>query len=390
MDPVLIVGGGIAGLTTALALADTGRASIVLERAAVFSEVGAGLQISPNAASVLDRLGLTDALDRVAVVPEHIVMRTATTGTKLATLPIGRFCRSRFSRPYRVVHRADLLQVLVDAAAGSPLISLVVSTDVTDVQFGPAGVKVGAADGRRFQGGLLIGADGVWSTIRTETLGLPAAVPTGRTAWRATVETAALPDADWASIGLWMGPKAHLVHYPLRDRALVNLVAVLSEPMAEKSWDAAADRVALDAVFGEWADPARAAIATVRSWRRWPLYSSRPDRYPADRPVVLVGDAWHATLPFMAQGAAMAIEDAAVLAACLAKAGNPVSAAESFQKLRAKRTRSLVDLAARNGRIYHMSGAAAFARNMTLSALPAGRLLSGLSWIYGWKPPPLS
>lgn len=390
MDPVLIVGGGIAGLTTALALARTGRASIVLERASAFSEVGAGLQVSPNAACVLDELGLTAALDRVAVEPDRIVMRTAGTGKTLTTLPIGRFCRTRFSRPYRVVHRADLLQILIDAAAGDPLISLTAAADIVKLAFDPAGVSVEAADGRRFHGGLLVGADGVWSTIRTDTLGLPDAVPTGRTALRATVEADALPKADWTSIGLWMGPDAHLVHYPLRDGSLVNLVAILTEPMAEKSWDAAVDRAALDAAFGGWADPARSAIAAIRSWRRWPLYGNLPHRYPADRPVVLVGDAWHATLPFMAQGAAMAIEDAAVLAACLSETADPIRARDRFQKLRAKRTRSLVDLAARNGRIYHMTGAAAFARDTALSALPAGRLLAGLSWIYGWKPPPLS
>ena len=400
MEPVLIVGGGIAGLTAALALAKIGRPSIVLERAAEFSEVGAGLQISPNAASVLCDLDLGDALDTVAEKPDAIVIRSGKTGRTINRLAVKSYCQSRFGHPYRVAHRADLLNVLKKAADDAPLISLHVRADIGDIARTPDGIRVVAADRRSFEGAALIAADGVWSAIRVNHLGQSHAIPTARTAWRATVPATALADthADAGSfsrdVGLWMGPSVHLVHYPLRGGAMINLVAVVEDLFEDRTWDGEGGAEDLARHFQSWCESARALIdaasAAGQEWRRWPLYQARPEAYETDDPIVLVGDAWHATLPFMAQGAAMAIEDAAVLARCMADEENPVRAFKRFQRQRLTRTARLVDFAQRNGRIYHLRGPMAFARDTTLSALSSDRLLSQLDWIYGWKPPALT
>lgn len=391
LETILIAGGGIAGLTAALALAKTGRATAVLERAASFAEIGAGLQVSPNAACVLFDLGLGDALDKAAYAPDAIHMRCGRTGRLLKRLPVGAYCRNRFGHPYRVVHRADLLRILLNAAAGNPLISLHAAADVRAVDAAGDEIAVTTADGHAFRGAALVAADGVWSDIRAKCFDLPPALPTGRSAWRTIVPASALAGEHRQDIGLWMGPGAHLVHYPLRDGALINLVAVIDDRFSERTWDGEAAPEDLARAFRPWCGVAAALIdapaAADSAWRRWPLYQTRPQACAIQAPIALIGDAWHASLPFMAQGAAMAIEDAAVLADCFARESGPLAAIRRFQNARLVRTGRLVDLAARNGRVYHMQGAAAFARDAAIAALPSGRLLAQFDWIYGWKPP---
>lgn len=395
MAPVLIAGGGIAGLTTALALAKIGRASILMERARQFSEFGAGLQISPNAASVLDALGLSNALDAVGHQPSCIAMRAAGNGRVVKRLQINSYCQTRFGHPYRVVHRADLLDLLLRAATGETLIELHADAEVSAVDVTREGIAATTADGRTFAGSMLVAADGVWSTIRNRVLGLALAQPTGRSAWR-TLVPAETSDSDAAAdVGLWMGAAAHLVHYPVRDGSMINLVAVVDDGFSDRTWDGETGSGDLQRHFKTWcAEPRRLIAATPsdgQEWRRWPLFQRRPDKYAIDRPIVLIGDAWHATLPFMAQGAAMAIEDAASLAHRLLRhADDPISAIRHFQEDRFDRTRKLVDLANRNGTIYHLAGPMAFARNSVLKRMSAEAVLSRLDWIYGWKPPALA
>lgn len=395
MRPVLIAGGGIAGLTTALALAKIGRASILMERARHFSEVGAGLQISPNAASVLVALGLGDALDAVSHKPEFIRMRAARSGREVKRLAINTHCQSRFGHAYRVVHRADLLDVLLKAARGEQLITLHADAEVSAVDNTAGPVAATTADGRTFVGDVLVAADGVWSTVRTRVLGLPLAQPSGRSAWRTLIPAGAMDRQSHADVGLWMGSGAHLVHYPVRDGSMINLVAVVDDGFSDRTWDGETGSGDLPRHFWLWSAEARALIASKpaagQEWRRWPLFQRKPEKYAVDGPIVLIGDAWHATLPFMAQGAAMAIEDAAVLAFRLSHhPDDPVSAIRQFQDDRQDRTARLVDLANRNGTIYHLSGPMAFSRNAVLKRMPADKVLSRLDWIYGWKPPALS
>lgn len=395
MLPVLIAGGGIAGLTSALALAKVGRASILMERARRFSEVGAGLQISPNAASVLVALGLGDILDAVSHKPEFIRMRAARNGREINRLAINKYCQSRFGHSYRVVHRADLLDLLLKAAAGESLITLHADAEVSAVDVSAENIAATTADGRTFVGAVLVAADGVWSTVRTRVLGLPLSQPTGRSAWRTLIPAGARDRDTSADVGLWMGSGAHLVHYPVRDGSMINLVAVVDDGFSDRTWDGETGSGDLPRHFWLWAAEARELIsarpAAGQEWRRWPLFQRKPDKYAVDRPIVLVGDAWHATLPFMAQGAAMAIEDAAVLAYRLSRhPDDPVSAIRQFQDDRLDRTARLVDLANRNGTIYHLAGPMAFSRNAVLKRMSADKILSRLDWIYGWKPPALA
>jgi len=395
MLPVLIAGGGIAGLTTALALAKVGRASILMERARRFSEVGAGLQISPNAASVLVALGLGDALDAVSHKPDFIRMRVARSGREVKRLAINAHCRTRFGHAYRVVHRADLLDVLLKAAADEPLIALHADAEVSAVETTDENVAATTADGRTCVGNVLVAADGVWSTIRTRVLGLPLAQPSGRSAWRMLIPAGAMDAEVGGDVGLWMGSGAHLVHYPVRDGSMINLVAVVDDGFSDRTWDGETGSGDLPRHFWLWAAEARALIdarpASGQEWRRWPLFQRKPDRYAVDRPIVLIGDAWHATLPFMAQGAAMAIEDAAVLAHRLSQhPDDPVPAIRQFQNDRLDRTARLVDLSNRNGTIYHLGGPLAFSRNAVLKRMSPDKVLSRLDWIYGWKPPALA
>jgi len=392
--PILIAGGGIAGVTAALALAQAGRASIIFERAPRYGEVGAGLQISPNAAAVLANLGLGEDLDAAADQPATIQMFSGISGKRLAKLPIKDYCLEKFDQPYRVVHRADLLNLLLAKAAISPLIELRTSAAICDVSDHADGLAVNIEEGQFFSGSGLIAADGVWSATRSKALNLVSATATGRTAWRALVPVTAPLEPYRHHVGLWMGPKAHLVHYPVRNGSMINLVALIEDGFEQRTWDGEADAKDLYPSFQTWCPQARellrAPAESGGDWMRWPLYQRKPERYATTLPIALVGDAWHATLPFMAQGAAMAIEDAACLAHNLGKTPDIRTAFGDFQTDRLSRTGRLVDLAARNGKLYHMRGPMAAARDLTLSALPANRLLSQLDWIYGWKPPALT
>ena len=386
MNPVLIVGGGIAGLSTAIALARRGRQSVVLERAAEFAEFGAGLQISPNAGAVLEAYGLGEQLDVFAGHPSAIRVRTGGGRTFIRDLDLDNYCRRRHLTPYRVVHRADLIKILTASARQDPLIDLINGLEVTRIDGDGDGLGVITSDGTRHQARAVVAADGVWSPAGRKALQLSGPIAAGRSAWRATVPASEAKGFDRETIGLNMGPGNHFVTYPVRNGADINLVAVTRDQLHEETWNGAGDRKLLLDRFRDWAPPIRDIIERPREWRRWPLYFRRPEHYHPERPIVLLGDAWHATLPFMAQGAAMAIEDSAILADCLENDTDPLAAIKRFIALRVKRTDRLVRQAAENGRIYHMPAPISFGRDAVMRTLSSERLLARLDWIYRWKP----
>lgn len=390
---IVIAGAGIGGLTAALALARRGIAVRLVERAGRLSEVGAGIQIPPNAARVLIALGLERALERSAVAPDALAVRSGRTGAALQTMPLGSAMGARFGAPYWVIHRADLQQALLAAVRVEARIALELGREVTGFEPRPGGDGIAVAvRGARAGAAILparalVGADGVRSVLRLRLGGARPAF-SGYVAWRGTIPADAVPaGVARGSVGLWLGASAHLVHYPLRRGSLVNVVAIVSGAEIAPGWGEVAPAGELTPRFDGWARPARALVGAVRDWLRWPLAVAGPLARWSAGPVTLLGDAAHPTLPFLAQGGAMAIEDAAVLADSLAAApDDPATAFARYEALRRPRAARLQRAAQRNGRIFHLDGALRIARDAALRLMPPETFARRQAWIYDWRP----
>lgn len=400
--PVVVAGAGIAGLAAALALARRGIAVEIVERTARLAEIGAGLQLSPNAVHALDRLGLRDAVSAVAVAPEAVRIASVARGRPIARVPLGDGAARRHGAPYLLVARADLQAVLLAATTAEPTIRLTLSCPITGFEEASGGLTVATSAGP-LTARALIGADGVRSAVRAA-IGGGAAVPTGKVAFRATAPAGAAAAVGGARLSedawIWLSPRAHLVHYPVLGGARVNLVAVAEANADERpsgngdgngnggEWDHAAASEAVLARFAGFPPAVRALLSAGEDWRRWPLSTVDPAGPWRRGRTVLIGDAAHAMVPFLAQGAAMAIEDAVVLADHLADAGTEgtEAALAAYVRSRRERVRQVWAGAARNGDIYHLSGVAAAARDAALSLAPPRLLLAGFDWLYGWRP----
>ncbi len=393
-EPFVIAGGGVGGLTAALALAQIGVPSLLFERATAFREVGAGLQLSPNACRVLRRLGVLDALMEQAVQPRYVRLRRGSDGAELARVPLDD-AEKRWGAPYIAVHRADLLAALVERARAENLIQISNDSSLTGFIQDEKGVAVTYRfDGefRRASGAALIGADGVRSMTRSRLIQNGADMPayTGHTAWRAILPAAGLPEAFRRPVAnLWFGERAHLVHYPLRGGSIVNVVALVEDTWrggAESDpqfWDNAGDGKFLLNRFKGWRGEARELIEAGETWLRWPLFDRPPlDSFARGR-VALLGDSAHPMLPYLAQGAAQAIEDAAALAAAVtADRENPAAALTAYSAARVMRSRKVQEGARAQGQIYHLSGVKAFARDLALRFSTPGMLRGRQDWIY--------
>ncbi|WP_114356605.1 MULTISPECIES: FAD-dependent monooxygenase [Rhodopseudomonas] len=390
---IIVAGAGIGGLTAALALAAKGFRIVVLERTERLDEVGAGLQLSPNASRILVDLGLQSRLQDCAVAPDAVTAINARSGRAIVRMPIGDVA-ARTGAPYWVVHRADLQAALAAQVAAHPSIELRLGCAVDDIAPHANGVTV-SAGGAQEPGLALIGADGIWSAVRGLTFADTQPLFSGLIAWRGTLPAEAMPDgATLRGVQLWLGPEAHLVVYPISGGRRINLVAVVDGSWNQRGWSARGEPTEIIARFAHWDGAARALIGAVDAWTRWALFGM-PDGGVWNRgPVTLLGDAAHGMLPFAAQGAGMAIEDAAVLADCLAAShgeGRGGSAAEvpatlqRYAALRRPRVKRVQQLARQNGVIYHLPGVAALARDVAMRALGPDRLLARQSWIYDWR-----
>ncbi len=390
---ILIAGGGIAGLVSALALAKNGFRAVVFDQSPRLEPIGAGIQLSPNAMHVLLGLGLGDALKPRGVCPEDIRIRKATSGSEIVRVPLGAYAQQRYGAPYWMVHRGDLQAVLVDAARANPDIKLTLGSQVQDYAVHANGITAQIRSGptaseERCVG--LIGADGLWSTIRNKLGYTDPPHFRKRTAWRAVVPADAVSnDMRAPSINLWLGRHAHLVHYPIRAGTAINIVAILRDDAAKTGWNNAGARDEILPTFHKWAVAARNIVAAAESWTTWTLYDRPRLRRWGNGPVTMIGDAAHPMLPFLAQGAAMAIEDAAVLADCLAKSpDDPAPAMRRYEALRNDRTTRAQKAAARNGTRYQASGVEAAVRNTTLRMMGGAGLLKRYDWLYGWRMTP--
>ena len=385
--PVLIAGGGIGGLSCALALARLGHPVELFEQSAQIAEIGAGLQLGPNAFAALDALGIGEQVRQKAVFTERLVMMDAVDCTEVASVQVGETFRTRFKNPYAVAHRADLHGALHDAASASPLITLHAGARIESVDLMEHGASLTTVDGRVFQGVALVGCDGVKSVVRKRLLGDAPRV-SGHVVYRAVVPAEDMPeDLRWNAPVVWAGPDCHLVHYPLRGGEQFNLVVTFHSRDKEEWGVSDGSKAEVLSYFkGIHAKP-RELLDRPTSWRRW----STADRDPVERwsegCATLLGDAAHPMMQYLAQGACMAMEDAVTLAAAIDEAGNDFPAAfRLYQSARVARTARVVLSVREMGRVYHAKGVERLVRNSLWTGRSEERFCDALEWLYAWRP----
>ena len=389
-----MAGAGIGGLTAALALVRNGFRVVVLEQAERLEETGAGIQLTPNATRMLIALGLEEQLRPHVVAPTAVRVLNAASGREIVRMPLGETATQRYGAPYWAIHRGDLQAVLVAAVAQHLDITVKLGMRMEDFVAHGNGVTVSAhgRGGVSDERGLaLIAADGLWSHARARIGFSEPPRFAGKTAWRAVVPAKAVPpEFREPVVHLWLGRDAHLVHYPVKAGRVINIVAITGDSWNAPGWSEPVGRADLIPRLATepWTPAARALIGLPDAWLKWALYERRALTRWSQGPVTLIGDAAHPMLPFLAQGAAMAIEDAAMAAQCLAR--NPTDAAaawRTFHALRFGRTWKVQRLAARNGARYHLGGMPAVLRDTAMRVIGGTALLRHYDWLYDWQPP---
>jgi 2-polyprenyl-6-methoxyphenol hydroxylase-like FAD-dependent oxidoreductase len=382
---ILIAGGGIGGLATALALAQKNIPSRVLEKAAQLGEIGAGIQLGPNAFHCFDRLGVGETARQMAVYIDQLRLMDSITDGEICHIDLGEAFRKRYGNPYAVVHRGDLHGVLLKGCRDHPLIELSVSSEVTGYDQDGTTVTARLANGETVTGAALIGADGLWSNVRRQVVRDGAPRVSGHTTYRSVIPTEQMPeDLRWNAATLWAGPKCHIVHYPLSGWKVFNLVVTYHNDAPEP---VAGQPVSVEEVrrgFTHVCARAQSIISHGRDWRLWVLCDRDPVETWLDGRVALLGDAAHPMLQYMAQGACMAMEDAVCLADSLAKTDTLESGLETYRARRMLRT-TRVQLTSRamGDHVYHPDGPHAALRNAIMSAKSQEEWYAALDWIYG-------
>jgi salicylate hydroxylase len=383
--PILIAGGGIAGIASALGLMRSGRESRVLEKAGAFETVGAGLQIGPNAVKALKYLDVWDGVASAAFAPPAILIRDGHSGRVLQEIALGAEFEKRFGEPYRVIHRADLLAGLVTRAKADPRIELVTGAEVRGFADKGGFVEIEASTGPQ-RGEALLGADGIRSLVRAG-LGQDGNLQKHQQIlFRAlTPLDSSLPDALDA-ITLWLCRQGHVVHYPVRGGRALNVVAAMTGHWDSEAWSAPADRQELMAHFGKLHAELFHILAISSPWQKWAAADLNPPKTWSRNRATLVGDAAHAALPYLAQGAAMALEDAVTLARCAQRSDSIAEAFTAYETLRQPRTRRIAETSLSLSRVYHASGLLRIARNLVLRMTNPNGFLDRMAWIYGFDP----
>ncbi|MDP4302186.1 3-hydroxybenzoate 6-monooxygenase [Leptothrix discophora] len=384
--PVLVAGGGIGGIAAALALTRQGFDVQVLEQAPQLGEIGAGIQLGPNAFSAFDALGVGPQARSRAVYTDFMVMHDAVDEYQVGKIPTGEAFLKRFGNPYAVIHRADVHLSLLEGAQASDRIQVRTSTQVQSVEQDESGVTVIDQHGERHRGIALIGADGVKSAVRRQYVGDEARV-SGHVVYRAVVDKADFPeDLRWNAASIWVGPNCHLVHYPLRGGEQYNVVVTFHSRQVEQWSVTEGSREEVQSYFTGISPRARQLIDLPKSWKRWATADREPIGQWTYGRATLLGDAAHPTLQYLAQGACMALEDAVTLGEALRVRGNDFAQAfDLYQRSRVARTARIVLSAREMGRIFHAKGVERLVRNDLWRGRSADRFYDAMEWLYGWK-----
>jgi len=386
--PVLVAGGGIGGLAAALALVRQGFNVQVLEQAPEIGEIGAGIQLGPNAFHAFDALGVGDKARGRAVYTDYMIMHDAIDESVVGKIETGEAFRKRFGNPYAVIHRVDIHSSLLEGAQETGKVEFHTNTRMVKVEQDEAAKTVTVIDqnGKRWTGQALIGADGGKSVVRAQYVNDPPRV-TGHVVYRAVVEKADFPkDLQWNAASLWAGPKCHLVHYPLRGGEQYNVVVTFHSRKQEEWGVTDGSKEEVESYFQGICPKARQLIELPKSWRRWATADKEPiDNWVYGRATIL-GDAAHPTTQYMAQGACMAMEDAVTLGEALRVNDNDWDKAlKLYEKSRVARTARIVLSGREMGRLYHAAGVERLVRNSLWKGRSQERFYDAMEWLYGWN-----
>ena len=384
--PVLVSGGGIGGLAAALALVRQGFEVLVLEQAAEIGEIGAGIQLGPNAFHAFDALGVGDKARGRAVYTDYMVMHDALDEYQVGKIPTGEAFLKRFGNPYAVIHRQDIHNSLLEGAQETGKVKFITSTRVERIEQSGDTVTAHCAGGQTYTGQALIGADGGKSVVRAQYVNDPPRI-TGHVVYRAVVEKKDFPEnLQWNAASIWVGPNCHLVHYPLRGGEQYNVVVTFHSRDKEEWGVTDGSKEEVESYFQGICPKARQLIELPKSWRRW----ATADREPIDNWVygraTILGDAAHPTTQYMAQGACMALEDAVTLGEALRVNQNDwPKALDLYQRARVARTARIVLSGREMGRIYHAKGVERLVRNSLWKGRTSERFYDAMEWLYGWN-----
>jgi salicylate hydroxylase len=389
---MIIVGGGIGGLAAALACGQAGARPQVLERAATFSEVGAGIQMGPNVTRTLHAWGLAEDLKEIGFVPRKLDAKDTQTGQIIGTLRLGQRSLDTYGAPYFTVHRADLHRVFLKKIMSSGQAELRLDSEVQGLQQNADGIQISGTNlpatlTELFKSAAMVGADGLWSKTRQFVVPPTAPRVTGLLAYRALVPMQSIPEKlRLQDVNVWVGPRVHAVLYPVKCGEYLNLVVVVQgpPPASLDDWDHAGNKQDLEAAMGPIHADLRNMLSAVPAWRLWPLCDRPPIKGPhemAKDRIALLGDAAHPMRPFLAQGAGMAIEDAAELARSWARADLQVEdRLQMYAQARWARNAQVQQRSIRNGQIFHLQGPLRWGRNAAMKLM--GEPLMDVPWLY--------
>jgi salicylate hydroxylase len=384
--PVLVAGGGIGGLAAALALVRQGFAVTVLEQAAEIGEIGAGIQLGPNAFHAFDALGVGDKTRNRSVFTDYMVMHDAIDEYQVGKIPTDENFRKRFGNPYAVIHRQDIHTSLLEGAQETGKVEFHTSCRVESIEQGADSVTVTCGNGRTFTGQALIGADGVRSVVRSQYVNDPPRV-TGHVVYRSVIDAKEFPEnLKWNAASIWVGPNCHLVHYPLRGGKEYNVVVTFHSRGKEEWGVTEGSKEEVQSYFQEICPKARQLIDLPKNWKRWATADREPIPQWTFGRATLLGDAAHPTTQYMAQGACMALEDAVTLGEALRVCNKDWSKAlDLYQRSRITRTARIVLSGREMGRLYHAKGVERLVRNSLWKGRTPERFYDAMEWLYGWN-----